>query len=73
MTENKNFAPKLRNRGDELNVGLSIICFVAPIVGIVIYFTNKRNFPNRAKAAGILAIVGIAINLVFTLLIQANM
>lgn len=71
MTENKNFSPKLRNRGDELNVGLSILCVVMPVVGIVIYFSNKRNFPNRAKAAGILALVGIVISVVLALLREA--
>jgi len=48
---------------DKLSIGLQILSFIIPIVGIIIYFINKSNSPNKAKKAGVAALLGIGVGI----------
>lgn len=55
---------------DELSLVLKILSFLFPIVGGYIYFKNKNDYPQKAKLAGILGLVGfVAIYILRTILI----
>ena len=52
------------NGDDAPSIGYSIISVFVPIIGIILYFLFKRNYPNRAQACGIAALIGFLINLI---------
>ncbi len=54
---------------DNLNIGLWIISFLIPIVGAVIYFSNKSERPKKARSACYAALIGIGVGLVINILI----
>jgi len=60
-----------QNSPDKLHIGLTILSFIIPIVGIVIYFMNRNSLPNKAKTAGIAAIAGVVLGVVFNILMGA--
>ena len=45
--------------GDQLPVLLSVLSFLVPIVGWVIYFNDKALYPMRARNANLLACIGM--------------
>lgn len=46
---------------------LSVACFAAPIIGLVLYLTWKDEMPQKAKQAGIWAIAGFVFDLIYFL------
>ncbi|SDZ94521.1 hypothetical protein [Bizionia paragorgiae] len=60
------------NANDELSTGLKVLSFCIPLAGIIIYFTSKKDSPNKAKAACHMALwgfgLGIVINIILTVL-----
>jgi predicted cation transporter len=58
---------------DELGVPLTIVSFCIPLVGAILYFTNKDKFPQKAKTAGIAALVGFGLGLVSNIVVRVLM
>ena len=48
---------------DNPSVGLNILSFILPIVGLVIYLANLDKTPEKAKSAGKWAIIGFVLGL----------
>lgn len=60
LTNNK----AANNVVDKSSVGLNILSFFIPIVGLILYFTMKAKTPIKAKAIGISALIGFILNLI---------
>lgn len=48
--------------------GLGIICFLFPIVGLILYLVWKDTMPNKALGAGKAALWGFIISMVLSVL-----
>lgn len=53
---------------DTLNIGLNILSLFFPLVGIILYFTWKKDTPKKAKGVLTFALIGWAINIILTIL-----
>jgi hypothetical protein len=49
---------------DKPSVGYQILALLIPIAGIIMYFKQKENYPNKAKRYIQLASIGIALGVV---------
>ena len=56
--------------GEAPGIGWQILAFLMPIAGIIMSFNNSKKFPNKAKRYGQLAGYGIALGILFKLLIR---
>lgn len=54
---------------DGSSLGLNILSFLVPIVGLVVYFSFKDTNPIRAKSAGIASLVGFGLSMSAMILI----
>lgn len=52
---------------EKANVGLAILSFIIPIVGLILYLTKKDSQPKTAKACGKCALACVIINIVITI------
>lgn len=52
---------------EKANVGLSILSFFIPIVGLILYLTKKDSKPKTAKACGKCALACVIINIIITI------
>jgi|LakMenE18May11ns_1017448.scaffolds.fasta_scaffold8451912_2 hypothetical protein len=57
-----------QNSDDKLDSGLKVISFCIPLVGIIIYFSNKNSLPNKANSACTSAKWGIGIGFILRFL-----
>jgi len=75
MTDEQQFPPE-ENPDDQLSTGLQVLAFCVPLAGAIIYFSNKSNYPNKAKAACHAALwgfgVGVLLNILLTLARQSH-
>ena len=55
------------NKNENPPIGWQILAFLIPIAGIIMYFNNNKEFPNKAKRYILLAGISIAINVMFRL------
>ena len=55
---------------DTLSTGLKILSFIIPLVGAIIYFSNKKEFPVKAKSAGRAALWGLGIAILLRILLS---
>lgn len=55
---------------DKLSTGLAIASFCFPIVGIVVYFSNKGRNPRKAESACHAALWGFGIGVVLNVLLR---
>ncbi|MFC4740903.1 hypothetical protein ACFO3U_12950 [Flavobacterium ponti] len=70
MSENFNeFEQKPK---DELSTGLKVLSFCIPLAGAIIYFTKKEKEPNAAQSACYAALIGMAVGLVFNVLMRVG-
>lgn len=53
---------------EKANVGLAILSFIIPIVGLIVYLTKKDSQPKTAKACGKCALACVIINIVITII-----
>ena len=53
---------------DEPIGGLSVVCFLFPIVGLILYLIWKESKPLKASGAGKAALWGFILGVVFSLL-----
>ena len=54
---------------DELHPGLKVLAFCVPLAGAIMYFVHKDKFPNKAKSACTLALIGFGFGLVLRVLL----
>ena len=52
----------------ELGGLLTVVCFLAPIAGLILYLVWKDSMPYKSKQAGKWALIGVGANVAFTLL-----
>lgn len=53
---------------NSLNLGFKIICFLIPIVGLVLYIVEKEKNPSKANSAGKYALWGFLISILIALI-----
>jgi len=56
------------NPNDELSTGLKVLSFCIPLAGAIIYFTSKKDSPNKAKSACHAALWGFGIGIVLQII-----
>ncbi len=49
---------------DKNSIGLNILSFLIPIVGLILYLVNRKTSPIKAKGIGIWALIGFVINII---------
>ena len=49
---------------DKASIGMKILSFLIPLVGIILFFTKKKEQPGYAKGCGIAAIIGIVVGVI---------
>lgn len=52
---------------DEAGVGVILLSAIIPLIGLVLYFNYKKNFPKKSKTILIAAGVGFALNFLYIL------
>jgi len=74
MSENAvscpNCGAKNRNNSEKAPIGLMIICFLIPIIGIIIFAINVSSRPKYAKGCLIASLLPIIIAVIFIILSQ---
>lgn len=65
---NENFPEKPNQQSEDLHIGLKILSFCIPLAGAIIYFVKKDKEPIAAKSACNLALIGLAVNVVLTVI-----
>lgn len=60
--------PPVANPEDSSSFGFAFLCFLFPIVGLILYLVWKDTLPLRAKSCGKGAIVGVVVYVVFYIL-----
>jgi len=53
---------------DSLDTGLKILCFLIPIIGLILYIVEKEKNPIKANSAGKSALLGFVISILIVLL-----
>lgn len=51
------------------NVFLVIVSFIIPLVGLILFISDKKNNPKNSKACGIAALVSFVLNIVLTVIV----
>lgn len=54
---------------EKASVGLAILSFLIPIVGLVVFLVNRKDRPKTAKASGICALVSFILSIVMYVVI----
>tara|TARA_B100000945_G_scaffold9207_2_gene7436 strand:+ start:179 stop:391 length:213 start_codon:yes stop_codon:yes gene_type:complete len=49
---------------DQKSTGLNIICFLIPLVGLIVYLVQKDTYPIKATSAGKAALWGVGVGIV---------
>ena len=57
-----------RNPEDRRSGGFAFLCFLFPVVGLILYLVWKDTMPLRAKSCGKGAIIGVIFYVVFVIL-----
>lgn len=60
--------PPVANPEDSSSFGFAFLCFLFPIVGLILYLVWKNTLPLRAKSCGKGAIVGVVVYVIFYIL-----
>ena len=66
-----NNAPQQVAYDDNPSTGLKILSFIIPLVGLILYLTNKDKKPVSAKAYGKMALIGFIVNTVISIIVNA--
>lgn len=63
------FAPSGHSESsDDQSMGLNILSFFLPLVGVILYFCNKNKYPNKAKGCLIYAASGFVASFILGIL-----
>lgn len=60
--------PPQVNPNDKKSTGLNIISFFIPLVGLILYLTQKDQTPIKAKACGKAALIGFIVGIVVSII-----
>lgn len=60
--------PSNTNPNDQPSAGINVISFLIPLVGLIIYLTERDRSPRKAISAGKAAIWGISITIILSLI-----
>ena len=66
MTDQNVTPPAASN--EDLGIGLKIVCFLLPIVGLILYFVYKSDAPQKSKSACKMAIWGVVLGIVINII-----
>ena len=55
-------------KNDEVNVGLNIVGFIFPFVGLILFLCLKKDAPNKAKKIGKWSLIGTAVRLILAII-----
>ena len=58
--------PKTAKEDDKKSGGFAFLCFLVPILGLILYIVWKDDYPLKAKSCAKGAIVGVIISGIFT-------
>lgn len=61
----------ISSRTDIPSVGLNIISFLFPIIGLILYIVYHQNSPKKANAIGKWALISFCINIVVIILFSS--
>lgn len=50
---------------DKVSVGICLLSFLIPLVGIIYFFVNRKTYPRKCKGALICAIIGFILPYIF--------
>jgi hypothetical protein len=56
------------NLNDQPSAGLNIVSFLIPLVGLIIYLTERERAPRKAASAGKAALWGVGVTVLLTLI-----
>lgn len=65
--------PSMPVQEEKASVGLAILSYLIPLVGLILYLTKKDTRPKTAKVCGKCALASFIINLVITVIMYAVM
>jgi hypothetical protein len=65
---NQDFNPENSNAYDVPSTGLNIISFLIPLVGLIVYLTEKDKSPIKAGSAGKSALWGVGVSFVLVII-----
>lgn len=68
--ENGNLVNQNNNNSDELGMGLKVLCFFIPVIGLTLYIVWKDTYPNKSKSAGKAALIGFLVWVGLSVLIE---
>ncbi len=57
---------------EKANIGLAILSYLIPIVGLILFLVKKNSKPKTAKACGICALVSFIINMIIVIVVSAT-
>jgi hypothetical protein len=58
----------ISNPNDQPSVGLNIISFLIPLVGLIIYLTERDRSPRKATSAGKAALWGVGVTVILSMI-----
>lgn len=58
---------------EKASVGLAILSYLIPLVGLILFLTKKDNKPKTAKLCGKCALASVIINVVLSIIMYATM
>lgn len=70
--QDNQYYPPQQPQEQKASVGLAILSYIIPLVGLILFITNKDKKPKTAKACGICALVSFIINIVLTIILTVG-
>ena len=64
--------PQKKYVNDDISVGLCIVCFLFPIVGLIYWIVKHREKPRNSKACLVTGIVSWVLSIVVNLLLNGS-
>lgn len=55
------------NSNDAPSGGFAFLCFLFPLLGLILYLVWKDDYPQKAKSCGKGAIIGVIVSIVITI------
>jgi hypothetical protein len=53
---------------EKLGIGLSILCFLIPLVGLILFFVYKTDKPAKSKGACYAALAGVIVGVILNVI-----
>lgn len=63
-----NYPPVTAPQEEKASIGLAILSFFIPLVGIILFFVKKKERPKTAKACLIGALISVALSIIFSII-----